>query len=213
MHFISEDLEDYIERHTDAVPEILQQLERETWQKIINPRMLSGAIQGRFLSMMSKMMHPQLVVEIGTYTGYSALSMLEGLASTGVLLTIDINDELDAIHQKYLLRHPSSHQIQRLFGDALDILPTIEGPIDLVFLDADKSNYLSYYDLLIPRMRSGGLLLIDNVLWSGKVVEPIKDGDIDTTVMLALNRKVQEDPRVDNVLLSMRDGLMMVRKR
>jgi caffeoyl-CoA O-methyltransferase len=213
MHFISEDLEDYIERHTDAVPEILQQLERETWQKIINPRMLSGAIQGRFLSMMSKMMQPQLVVEIGTYTGYSALSLLEGLAATGVLLTIDINDELDAIHQKYLLRHPSRHQIQRLFGDALDILPTIEGPIDLVFLDADKSNYLSYYDLLIPRMRSGGLLLIDNVLWSGKVVEPIKDGDIDTTVMLALNRKVQEDPRVDNVLLSMRDGLMMVRKK
>jgi caffeoyl-CoA O-methyltransferase len=213
MHFLSEDLEHYIERHSDEVPEILQQLERETWQKIINPRMLSGAIQGRFLSMMSKMMQPQLVVEIGTYTGYSALCMLEGLSDTGVLLTIDINDELDAIHQKYLLRHPRGHQIQRLFGDALDILPTIEGPIDLVFLDADKSNYLRYYDLLIPLMRSGGLLLIDNVLWSGKVVEPLKNGDFDTAAMLALNSTVQEDQRVDNVLLSMRDGLMMVRKR
>jgi caffeoyl-CoA O-methyltransferase len=213
MHFISEDLEHYIERHSDEVPEILQQLERETWQKIINPRMLSGAIQGRFLSMMSKMMQPQLVVEIGTYTGYSALSMLEGLAATGVLLTIDINDELDAIHQKYLLQHPRSHQIQRLFGDAIDILPTIEGPIDLVFLDADKSNYLRYYDLLIPRMRSGGMLLIDNVLWSGKVVEPLKVGDIDTAAMVALNSTVQEDTRVDNVMLSMRDGLMMVRKK
>jgi caffeoyl-CoA O-methyltransferase len=213
MHFISEDLEHYVEQHTSLAGNLLDQLERATWQKVINPRMLSGRLQGRYLSMLSKLMEPRYIVEIGTYTGYSALCLLEGLQDGGRLITIDINDELNAIHQAYLLRHERAHQIERLFGDAIDMIPTLSPQIDLAFIDADKSNYLAYYELLLPLMRGGGLILIDNVLWSGKVVEPLKEGDVDTAILIELNNRIQMDERVDNVLLPIRDGLMMVRKR
>jgi caffeoyl-CoA O-methyltransferase len=213
MHFISEALEQYAEKHTSAGPILLEQLERATWQKVINPRMLSGHLQGRFLAMISSLVAPNTIVEIGTYTGYSALCMLEGLREGGKLITIDINDELDAIHQSYLLQHPRANAIDRRFGDALEMMDTLEEPIDLVFIDADKNNYLNYYEALIPKVRTGGLVLIDNVLWSGKVVEPIKEGDEDTKVLVALNERVMQDERVENVLLPLRDGVMMVRKR
>jgi caffeoyl-CoA O-methyltransferase len=213
MHFLSEDLEHYVEQHTRGAGALLEQLERATWQKVINPRMLSGQLQGRYLSMLSQLMRPRYIVEIGTYTGYSALCLLEGLQEGGRLITIDINDELHAIHAEYLLRHERSHQIERLFGNALDLIPTLSPQIDMAFIDADKSNYLAYYELLMPLMRSGGLILIDNVLWSGKVVEPIKEGDVDTSILVALNNRIQMDERVDNVLLPLRDGLMLARKR
>lgn len=212
MHFISEELEHYAERHTSGSSTLLEQLERATWQKVINPRMLSGHLQGRFLAMLSALVSPRCIVEIGTYTGYSALCLLEGLQEGGTLVTIDINDELDAIHQAYLLQHPRAKSIDRRFGDALAMIPTLEAPIDLVFIDADKSNYINYYEALMPKVRAGGLLLIDNVLWSGKVVEPVKEGDVDTAVLVELNQRVQQDPRVENVLLPLRDGLMVVRK-
>ncbi len=212
MHFISEELEHYAERHTSGSSTLLEQLERATWQKVINPRMLSGHLQGRFLAMLSALVSPRCIVEIGTYTGYSALCLLEGLQEGGTLVTIDINDELDAIHQAYLLQHPRAKSIDRRFGDALAMIPTLEAPIDLVFIDADKSNYINYYEALMPRVRAGGLLLIDNVLWSGKVVEPVKEGDVDTEVLVELNQRIQADERVENVLLPLRDGLMVVRK-
>jgi predicted O-methyltransferase YrrM len=213
MHFISEALEEYVERHSTDVSPLLQQLERTTWQKIINPRMLSGRLQGRYLSMLSTLIRPNYIVEIGTYTGYSALCLLDGLQADGHLVTIDINDELDAIHQQYLLRHERAHQIERIFGDALAVIPGLSPQIDLAFIDADKSNYQAYYELLLPKMRSGGVVLLDNVLWSGKVIEPIKDGDTDTAQLVALNAHIQNDERVENVLLPIRDGLMMVRKK
>ena len=213
MHFISEELEHYAERHTSGSSTLLEQLERATWQKVINPRMLSGHLQGRFLAMLSALVSPRSIVEIGTYTGYSALCLLEGLQEGGTLVTIDINDELDAIHQAYLMQHPLAKSIDRRFGDALAMIPTLEGPIDLVFIDADKSNYINYYEALMPKVRAGGLLLIDNVLWSGKVVEPVKEGDVDTAVLVELNQRIQADERVENVLLPLRDGLMVVRKR
>jgi caffeoyl-CoA O-methyltransferase len=212
MHFISEELEQYAHNHTSAGSALLDELERATWQKMINPRMLSGHLQGRFLALISQMLSPRLVVEIGTYTGYSALCLLEGLAEDGILITMDINDELDSMHQKYLLRHERSSAVKRWFGDARELIANLPDAIDLVFIDADKTNYLHYYEALIPKVRRGGVVLIDNVLWSGKVIEPLKAGDEDTRVLVALNERVQQDPRVENVLLPLRDGLMMVRK-
>jgi predicted O-methyltransferase YrrM len=213
MNFLPEDIERYIEEHTRVEPELLQQLHRETWQKIVNPRMLSGHVQGRALSMFSKMIRPKTILEIGTYTGYSALCLAEGLAEDGLLITIDINDELQWIQDKYFALSPHASQIQRHFGTALEVIPSLQGDFDLVFMDADKSNYMLYYDMLMARLKPGAFILIDNVLWSGKITATAQPNDEDTRVLQALNDHVNADERVENVLLSIRDGLMVLRVR
>ena len=211
MNFLPEDIERYVESHTRAEPVLLQQLARETWQKVINPRMLSGHLQGRVLKMLVQMMRAKAILEIGTYTGYSALCMAEGLPQDGRLMTIDINDELQWIQDKYFLLSPHGHKIERRFGPALELIPSLTLDFDLVFMDADKENYLHYYDLLMARLKPGAIILIDNVLWSGKVLHEPHPNDKETQVMKELNKLVTEDPRVENVLLPVRDGLMAVR--
>ena len=211
MNFLPEDIERYVESHTQAEPVLLQQLARETWQKVINPRMLSGHLQGRVLKMLVQMMHAKTILEIGTYTGYSALCMAEGLPHDGRLITIDINDELQWIQDKYFSLSPHGHKIERRFGPALELIPSLTLDFDLVFMDADKENYLHYYDLLMARLKPGAIILIDNVLWSGKVLHEPHPNDKETQVMKELNKLVTEDPRVENVLLPVRDGLMAVR--
>jgi predicted O-methyltransferase YrrM len=211
MNFLPEEIERYVEEHTRAEPELLAQLSRETWQKVINPRMLSGHLQGRVLKMLVQMMRAKTILEIGTYTGYSALCMAEGLPEEGRLITIDINDELQWIQDKYFLLSPHGHKIERHFGDAREVILTLPLDFDLVFMDADKENYLYYYDLLLERLKPGAVILIDNVLWSGKVLREPHPNDLETKVMKELNRRVTSDPRVENVLLPIRDGLMAIR--
>lgn len=211
MNFLPEAIERYVELHTKPEPELLKQLSRETWQKVINPRMLSGHLQGRVLKMLVQMMRAKTILEIGTYTGYSALCMAEGLPSDGRLITIDVNDELQWIQDKYFSLSPDGHKIERRFGPALELIPTLTPDFDLVFIDADKENYLHYYEMLMQRLKPGAILLIDNVLWSGKVLLEPHPNDIETQVMKELNRHVTEDSRVENVLLPIRDGLMAVR--
>jgi caffeoyl-CoA O-methyltransferase len=212
MDFLPEEIEAYVEAHTQSEPELLAQLNNETWQKIVAPRMLSGHLQGRVLSMLSKMIRPKRILEIGTYTGYSALCLAEGLAEDGLLITIDINDELQWIQDKYFLLSPVGKKIERHFGDALELIPQLKEEFDIVFIDADKENYIRYYELLIERMKSGSYIFIDNVLWSGKVTEPTAPNDIETKVMKELNELVTNDERVENVLFPVRDGLMVLRK-
>ncbi|WP_461533665.1 O-methyltransferase [Sinomicrobium sp.] len=211
MHFISEDLERYVEDHTEKEPELLRQLDRETHQKVLRPRMLSGHFQGRLLSVLSKLIAPKYILEIGTYTGYSALCLAEGLQKGGMLHTIDINEELCDIQQKYFTLSGFGDSIVQHTGDALEIIPKLENGIDLVFIDADKPNYVSYFDLIVPKMKKGGLILSDNVLWSGKVLEEIKDNDKSTLALVEYNKKLREDPRVETVLLPIRDGLTVSR--
>jgi predicted O-methyltransferase YrrM len=211
MNFLPEDIERYVEAHTGAEPELLQLLSRETWQKVINPRMLSGHLQGRVLKMFVQMMRARTILEIGTYTGYSALCMAEGLPADGRLITIDINDELQWIQDKYFSLSTDGHKIERHFGDARELIPLLPLDFDLVFMDADKENYLTYYDLLMARLKPGAIILIDNVLWSGKVLREAHSNDKETQVLQELNRRVTADERVENVLLPIRDGLMALR--
>jgi len=213
MHFLPEEIEQYTEQHTRGESELLQALTRETWQKVVMPRMLSGHVQGRYLSMISKMLRPKRILEIGTYTGYSALCLAEGLTENGQLITMDINDELNWIHQKYIAQSAFAHQIKCVYGDAFELLKTMDNRYDLVFMDADKDRYLDYYEMLVPALPSGAVILIDNVLWSGKVIHPAAPKDLETQVLQQLNKRITEDERVENVLLSLRDGLMMVRKK
>ncbi|MEY3398024.1 MAG: hypothetical protein RL220_618 [Bacteroidota bacterium] len=213
MQFLPEEIEQYAENHSEPENSVLEALTTETWQKVIMPRMLSGHLQGRFLSMLSHLIRPKLILEIGTYTGYSALCLAEGLAEGGRLITIDINDELKAIQDKFLAQSPQAKNIERLFGNALDIIPELPGEFDMVFIDADKENYLKYYDMVIDRIKPGGLLIADNVLWSGKVTKPAAPSDIETRVLQEFNERVTQDPRVQNLLLPLRDGLMMARKK
>jgi predicted O-methyltransferase YrrM len=211
MNFLPEEIERYAEDHTRQEPELLAQLTRETWQKVINPRMLSGHLQGRVLKMIVQLMRARTILEIGTYTGYSALCMAEGLPDDGRLITIDVNDELQWIQDKYFSLSPHGHKIERHFGDASEVIPTLPLDYDLVFMDADKENYLSYYEMLLQRLRPGAVILIDNVLWSGKVLHEPHPNDRETRVMKELNKRVTSDSRVENVLLPIRDGLMAVR--
>ena len=168
MHFLPEKIDEYVVAHSQSEPQILQELSRETWQKVLNPRMLSGAFQGRILSMISKLIQPKNVLEIGTYTGYSALSIAEGLHPKGKIYTIDKNEELETLQHKYFKKSGFQNQIQQYVGNALEIIPTIDVKFDLVFIDADKSNYINYFHLIIDKMNAGGIILSDNVLWSGK---------------------------------------------
>lgn len=211
MHFISEELENYIANHSQTEPELLAALNRETHQKILQPRMLSGHFQGRVLSMLSKLIRPYNILEIGTYTGYATLCLCEGMQKNGTMDTIDINEELECIQKKYFDLSSWKNQIEQHIGDAIEIIPTLEKKYDLVFIDADKENYLNYFDLIVPIMNQGGIILSDNVLWSGKVLETPDPKDISTNVLLEYNKKINQDPRVETVLLPIRDGLTVSR--
>lgn len=211
MDFIPKQIDDYVVKHSENEPEILQKLSRETWQKIMVPRMLSGHFQGRILSMISKLVHPKNILEIGTYTGYSALCMAEGMQENGTLHTIDKNEELFDFQKKYFDKSDYKSQIKQYLGNALDIIPTIDAKFDLVFIDADKSNYSNYFYAIIDKMNKGGVILSDNVLWSGKVIEEIKSKDLDTPALIKYNKLMKEDSRIETVLLPIRDGLTISR--
>ena len=211
MHFLSEDLEDYVTAHSQDEPALLAQLNKETYQKILLPRMLSGHFQGRVLSMLSKLIRPTSILEIGTYTGYATLCLCEGMQENAIVHTIDIKEELVDFQRKYFDKSPWGNQIVQHLGEAVDIIPTLETKFDLVFIDADKENYLNYYELIVPKMNKGGIILSDNVLWSGKVVEPLKEGDLSTKILLEYNQRLKNDPRVETVLLPIRDGLTVSR--
>jgi caffeoyl-CoA O-methyltransferase len=211
MHFLPEKIDDYVIKHTQEEPQLLKELSKETWQKVLNPRMLSGAFQGRVLSMLSKLIRPKSVLEIGTYTGYSALSIAEGLHPEGTIYTIDKNEELCSLQEKYFKKSGFQHQIKQYVGNALEIIPTLETTFDLVFIDADKSNYINYFHLIIDKMNSGGIILSDNVLWSGKVVEKLDAKDLDTKVLLEYNLLLNSNERLETVLLPIRDGLAISR--
>lgn len=211
MHFISEELEDYIEKHSQAEPPLLAQLNKETYQKVLLPRMLSGHFQGRVLSMLSKLIRPKNILEIGTYTGYATLCLCEGMQKDGQLHTIDIKEELVDFQRKYFDQSGWGTQIVQHLGEGTAVIPTLDLKFDLVFIDADKENYLNYYELIVPKMNSGGIILSDNVLWSGKVLEPLHPNDLSTKILLEYNELLRNDSRVETVLLPIRDGLTVSR--
>lgn len=212
MDFLPENIEAYAAKYTSPESDLLKELNQETWEKVLIPRMLSGHIQGRILSMFSHMIKPDRILEIGTYTGYSALCLSEGLNAGGMLHTIDINDELEAMIRRYLDKAGKTDQIQLHVGNAIEIVPTIKETWDLVFIDADKTNYSNYFDLVIDHVRPGGFIIADNVLWSGKVTDPPETRDDDTNALIAYSEKVMSDGRVEQVLFPVRDGLMVARK-
>jgi predicted O-methyltransferase YrrM len=211
MHFISQELEDYIEQHSENEPALLAALNKETYQKILLPRMLSGQFQGRVLSMLSKLIRPVNILEIGTFTGYAALCLCEGMQENGQLHTIDIKEELVDFQRKYFDKSPWGNQIVQHLGEAISIIPTLEMKFDLVFIDADKENYINYFELILPKMNKGGIILSDNVLWSGKVLEPLQKNDLSTKILLEYNELLKNDVRVETVLLPIRDGLTVSR--
>ncbi|WP_271392652.1 O-methyltransferase [Aequorivita sinensis] len=211
MDFLPEKINDYIESHSQPEPELLQKLSRETWQKVLAPRMLSGHLQGRVLSMLSKLIQPKYILEIGTYTGYSALCLAEGMQEDGELHTIDINEELLDFQRKYFDESAFGNKIVQHLGNALEIIPEIDKTFDLVFIDADKSNYPNYLEIILPKLKKGSVILSDNVLWSGKVVEKVKKDDIDTQALLKYNQALNTHPRLETVLLPIRDGLTISR--
>ena len=211
MNFISDQLQQYIDDHSMEESDLLKALDRETHQKVLQPRMLSGSYQGRLLALLAKMIGPKKILEVGTYTGYATLCMAEGLTTGGSIDTIDHNEELADMQRRYFEQSPYGNQIVQHLGDAKEILKTLSGPYDLVFLDADKENYPHYFDLIIDKLRTGGILLSDNVLWSGKVLE--KATDEATTALQEYNHKINTDVRVETVVLPVRDGLTITRKR
>lgn len=211
MNFLPEKIDNYSVSHSQKEPQILQQLTKETWQKVVNPRMLSGAFQGRVLSMISKLIQPKNILEIGTYTGYSAICIAEGLQEHASIDTIDKNEELADLQNKYFEKSGFRNKIIQHVGLALEIIPTIHKKFDLVFIDADKSNYSNYFHLIIDKMNKGGVILSDNVLWSGKVVEKLDPKDQDTKALLEYNILLNTDKRIETVLLPIRDGLTISR--
>lgn len=212
MNFFDPKLEKYIEKHTEEEPELLIKLNRDTYAHVLQPRMLSGHLQGRVLAMLSRMIKPKQILEIGTYTGYSALCLAEGLQKDGTLHTIDVNEELADMVKKYVDESDFKNQIIQYTGNAMEIIPTLYQTFDLVFIDADKENYSNYYDLVIDKVSQGGYLIADNVLWSGNVIKPAEEQDDETEFLVAFNKKVQQDKRVKNVLFLVRDGLMIIEK-
>lgn len=211
MDFLPKDIEEYVVSHSQDEPELLQKLSRETWQKVLAPRMLSGHLQGRVLSMLSKLINPKYILEIGTYTGYSAICLAEGLQKQGEIHTIDINEELYDFQRTYFDASGYGSQIFQHIGDAREIIPKLDFSFDLVFIDADKQNYPTYLEILLPRLAKGAILLSDNVLWSGKVVKPVKEDDLDTKALLSYNKSLKENPKLETVLLPIRDGLTVSR--
>lgn len=212
MHFIPDDIDDYAVNHSQDEPDLLKQLNRETYQKILQPRMLSGHFQGRVLSMISKLVNPKFILEIGTYTGYSALCLAEGMQYEGELHTIDVNEELFDFQRKYFEKSEHGSQIIQHLGNALDIIPSLDYKFDLVFIDADKENYSNYFNVIIDKLHPGGIILSDNVLWSGKVIESLKEDDADTRSLIKYNKLLKNDSRVETILLPIRDGLSISRK-
>ena len=213
MHFLSPDLEAYAELNTSPEPSYLQELTAETKDNVELPQMLSGHLQGRLLSMISKLMSPHLILEIGTFTGYSALCLAEGLSTKGKLHTIDINTRLAGMVDRYVRKAGYHDRIHQHLAPATEVIPTIGGIFDLVFIDADKPSYCNYFDLIIDRMRPGGLIIADNILWSGRVLSPESEMDSETKGLHAYAEKVKTDDRVENVLLPIRDGLMVSRRK
>ncbi len=211
MHFLSTLLENYIADNSQNEPEVLQELTRETHLKVIQPRMITGHFQGRVLSLLSKIIYPKNILEIGTYTGYSAICLAEGLPKNGTLHTIDVNEELVGMQRKYFEKSGFGNQIIQHTGDALKIIPTLDEVFDLVFIDAEKASYDFYFETVLQKTRPGSVILSDNVLWSGKVVEPLSPKDKVTKILLDYNKKLKEDPRVETVLLPIRDGLTLSR--
>lgn len=213
MNLIHPDIEKYAQQHTSSESDVLKRLNRETHAKIIRPRMLSGHMQGKLLEMISCMLQPERIVEIGTYTGYSAICLARGLKPGGKLHTIDHNPELEDFTRSFFQDAGLSEMIEYHIGEALDILPRMQGPFDLAFIDADKENYLKYYEHSLNKLRVGGIILADNVLWSGKVLsETAAKGDIEAEALMEFNKFVQGDLRVENLLLPFRDGLTVIRK-
>lgn len=211
MNFIPEALDDYAVKHTQPEPELLSRLSRETFQKVLQPRMLSGHYQGRLLSIISKIARPKFILEVGTYTGYSALCLAEGLQSNGELHTIDINEELVDLQNKYFKLSGYRDNIHQHLGNALQVIPKLHQTFDLVFMDADKPNYPAYLDLIINKIKPGGILLTDNVLWSGKVIEDLQEDDESTRALLEYNKRIADDSRLETILLPIRDGLSITR--
>lgn len=211
MHFLSSLLENYIASNSENEPTVLTELTRETHLKVIQPRMLTGHFQGRVLSMLSKIIAPENILEIGTYTGYSAICLAEGLRKNGKIHTIDVNEELSQIQHKYFKKSGFTDKIDAYIGDALDIIPTIDVTFDLVFIDAEKKSYPAYFEAALAKTRPGGIILSDNVLWSGKVVEPLNPKDVTTKILLDYNKGLKDDRRVETVLLPIRDGLTLSR--
>jgi caffeoyl-CoA O-methyltransferase len=212
MDFIDKEIENYALNHSSQENDLLKELNRQTHVQILQPRMLSGHLQGKVLSMFSYMINPKRVLEIGTYTGYSALSIAEGLAVDGEIITIDLNKELEPFTRSYFEKSDYNSKIKFLLGNALEVIPTLYETWDLVFIDADKENYSAYFDLVINQVRKGGFIIVDNVLWSGKVLHEVAPNDMETKGIIAFNSKVHADSRIENLLLPVRDGLMILRK-
>lgn len=211
MHLVSPDIEKYIDVHTSDESEVLQQLNRKTNTDVLMPQMLSGKVQGQFLKFISQMLQPDRILEIGTFTGYTAICLTEGLTEKGKLYTIDINEELEDIVKTHIEKAGVQHKIVQITGNATKEIQRLDEIFDLVFIDADKQNYSLYYDLVIDKVRNGGIILADNVLWGGKIIDEQKDKD--TQKLAEFNNKVQQDNRVENVIISIRDGIMMIRKK
>lgn len=211
MHLVSSEIEKYIDQHCSDESDALQQLNRKTQTDVLMPQMLSGKVQGQFLQMISHAVQPNRVLEIGTYTGYSAICLAAGLLENGKLFTIDINEELEQIVKTHVEKAGLQHKIIQIIGDATKEINNLNETFDIVFIDADKQNYSLYYDLVIDKVRTGGFILADNVLWSGKIIDEKKDKD--TQKLAEFNDKIQQDNRVENVIVSMRDGIMMMRKK
>lgn len=212
MNFLPDHIDEYVEQYSEDEPILLKDLNRETNQKILQPRMLSGQYQGRVLSMISKICKPINILEIGTYTGYSALCLAEGMANSGELHTIDYNEELFDFQRKYFDKSDYGKQIIQHLGNALDIIPKLNKTFDLVFIDADKENYSNYFNIIIDKLNSGGIILSDNVLWSGKIFEEVHPDDLDTQELIKYNQLLKEDKRIETIILPIRDGLTISRK-
>ena len=213
MQFITEALNNYVVQHSEDEPALLADLTRETYQKVLQPRMLSGHYQGRVLSVLSQLIRPKTILELGTFTGYSALCLAEGLVKGGTLHTIDHNEELVELQRRYFDRSEHGSQIYQYTGTALEIIPKLKAKFDLVFMDADKSNYVNYFHLIIDKLKSGGVILSDNVLWSGKVIETVENSDLSTKGVMAYNKLLKTDKRLKTVLLPIRDGLTISIKK
>jgi predicted O-methyltransferase YrrM len=210
---ISPEIEKYIEEHTTPEGEVLHELYRQTNLRTFYPRMLSGRVQGKFLEMICRMLQPEKVLEVGTFTGYSAIAMAQGISDNGIVYTIEVNAEMESFIREYVAKSGMERKIKLLMGDALKIIPEMNEIFDLVFIDADKEQYVAYYELVIKKLRTGGFILADNVLWSGKVLEDDRLSDKETKGVKAFNEHVKNDDRVEQVMLSVRDGLILIRKK
>lgn len=213
MDFINNNIIQYSLQHSEKEDDVLAELQRETHLTFLSPRMLSGHLQGQFLTMLSKLLNSQNILEIGTYTGYSAICLAKGLNDKGKLITIDVNEETESIAKKYFIKSGLDSKIELIIGNALTIIPNLRLQFDLVFIDADKKNYAAYYDLVFDKVRPGGLIVADNVLWSGKILDGKTNKDADTSALISFNTKVKNDPRVEKLLLPIRDGLFLIQKK